>query len=104
MAWRIALCLLLVVALPVATITIFSAPPDFSKPASPQGAIRGWLDDHGWWLVPGGFLAAGIAGIHLLPVGRWTKAVLTACYVPLGLGSIFIFTLIWACHCCGGCL
>ena len=103
-AWRIALCCILVVVVPVATIVIFSEPPDFSRSAALEGSIGTWLRVNGWWLTLGGFLAAGVVGIHLLPVGRWTKAALTACYVPLALGSIFVFALMWACHCCGGCL
>ena len=103
-AWRIAVSFVLVVVLPIAAIVIFTAPPDFSEPGPPEGSVESWLRDNGWWLAFASFLAAGIVGIHFLPVGRWTKAGMTALYVPLGMGGIFIFALIWACHCCGGCL
>ena len=103
-AWRIAVCLLLVVVLPFAAIVIFAAPPDFTRPGPPDGSIEAWLRGNGWWLALAGFLTAGIVGIHFLPVGRWTKVGLSALYLPLGAAVIFVFTLVWACHCCGGCL
>jgi len=103
-AWRIAVCFLLVVVLPIAAIIIFAAPPDFSKPGPSEGTVAAWLGDNGWWLALAGFLIAGIVGIHFLPVGRWMKAGLSALYVPLGAAAIFVFTLVWGCHCCGGCI
>ena len=101
--WRIAVCFLLVVVLPMAAIVIFTAPPDFTKPGPIDGSVEAWFSDNGWWLALAAFLAAGIVGIQFLPIGRWTKAGLTALYVPLGIGGIFIFALTWGCYCCGGC-
>lgn len=103
-AWRIAVCFLLVVVVPIVAVTGLVEPPNFGKPRPAEGSIQAWFDTYGAWVVLGVLLVAGIVGVHFLPVGRWAKAGLTALYVPLAVGGIFVFTLAWACHCCGGCL
>ncbi|MDN3646538.1 hypothetical protein QWY75_10045 [Pontixanthobacter aestiaquae] len=56
---------------------------------------------YGWLL---GLLLIGIVGIHLLPVKQWTKAAMTACYVPGGAFVFAGFFLSYACAFYGDCL
>jgi len=88
--------LFLALVAPFGLLALLIGPPDFD--ADPD---RFRIP---WYLVWVGLVVPGVLGIHLMPIKKSWKGILTTFYVPACLVATAFFTFWYACKYYGGCL